>query len=58
MNIQMPTSTLSDITGQVSNNMTSFSSIVILLISVTLAFFIVESIISALRSKNEKTTSN
>lgn len=58
MNIQMPTSTLSDITGQVSNNMTSFSSIVILLISVTLAFFIVESIISALRSKNEKTTNN
>lgn len=54
----MPTSTLSDITGQVSNNMTSFSSVVILLISITLAFFIVESIISALRNKNEKTTNN
>ena len=58
MNIQMPTSTIPDITGQVTNNISSFSSIVILLISITLAFFIIERIITMLNKKNETPTNN
>lgn len=45
MNIQLPTSTVTDIGLQVSTNLTSFKDIVILLISLFLAFVVIEFII-------------
>ena len=52
MNFTMPTSTASDLAGQVTTGLSTYSSIIILLVGLALAFFIIESIINALSNKN------
>lgn len=54
MNIQMPTSTSIDIWGQVSTLFSSLQTIVLILLGTIFAFFIIESIVNALRQAQTK----
>ncbi len=50
--IELPTSTVSDITGIISGLFTDFSSLIILIIGIILGVYLIEKITGLLREKN------
>ena len=53
MNIEMPTSSASDLAGQVTSGLSTYASVIELFIGIVLAFFIIESIIKLFRKKSD-----
>lgn len=54
MIVEMPATALSDVGGQVTDGLASYSVIITLLVGVFLAFFIIERIVDMLRHKKNE----